>query len=240
MLAGLVLAFAGVALARRPAPARLAPLALSALVYLPWLPGKVPAAFLIWHGHLLTLVWLAIAVGLTEPWWAAWARRLAAVSPARASVALAVLMLVAFLAGARGLRTQMPTGDEPHYLIITQSLLLDGDLRIENNHRRGDHTAYVGGELPPDYLKRGLDGEIYSIHAPGISAWCCRPSPSGATRPFSCCWRWRPAWRPCCLAGRLGDRGDAVAAWFASTGVWLATPMFFQAFAVFPMRPAPG
>ena len=67
------------------------------------------------------------------------------------------------------MQPQLPGGDEPHYLVITQSLLADGDLRIENNHRRGDYRAYTALELKPDFLKRGVDGQIYSIHAPGVS-----------------------------------------------------------------------
>ena len=63
-----------------------------------------------------------------------------------------------------------PGGDEPHYLIITQSLLADGDLKIENNHSRRGLPAFFGGHLRPDFMKRGQDGEIYSIHAPGLSA----------------------------------------------------------------------
>ena len=53
--------------------------------------------------------------------------------------------------------------------MITQSLLKDGDLKIENNHRRGDPAAYFTGALRPDFIQRGRDGEIYSIHAPGVS-----------------------------------------------------------------------
>ena len=62
-----------------------------------------------------------------------------------------------------------PQGDEPHYLVITQSLLIDHDLKIENNHRRGDYHAYYPVDLKPDYRRRGVDNEIYSIHAPGLA-----------------------------------------------------------------------
>ena len=63
-----------------------------------------------------------------------------------------------------------PGADEPHYLVITQSLLRDHDLAIENNHARGDYREYFGGELRPDFLRRGLNEVIYSIHAPGLPA----------------------------------------------------------------------
>src|ERR1700704_7188088 len=63
-----------------------------------------------------------------------------------------------------------PGADEPHYLVITQSLLRDHDLAIENNHLRGDYREDFGGELRPDFLRRGLNDVIYSIHAPGLPA----------------------------------------------------------------------
>ena len=62
-----------------------------------------------------------------------------------------------------------PSGDEPHYLVIAQSLLLDGDLRIQNNHDRRDYAAYFDGTLAPDVRVRGRDGQQYSIHAPGVA-----------------------------------------------------------------------
>ena len=70
--------------------------------------------------------------------------------------------------GLWSLQTVGISGDEPHYLIITHSVLVDHDLKIENNHRRADYAAFFNGELPPDYLRRGKNGAIYSIHAPGL------------------------------------------------------------------------
>lgn len=52
----------------------------------------------------------------------------------------------------------------------------DGDLKIENNHLRGDYREYFFGPLKPHYLARGVNGEIYSVHAPGLPAVGVRPA----------------------------------------------------------------
>ena len=49
-------------------------------------------------------------------------------------------LAVLFGASAWWVSPRIPGGDEPHYLIITQSLLNDGDLRIENNHRAREYA----------------------------------------------------------------------------------------------------
>ncbi len=73
--------------------------------------------------------------------------------------------------GALHARAIGPGGDEPHYLVIAHSLMTDGDLQIENNHVERDYQAFwAGPPLRPDYMKRGLNGQIYSIHAPGLAA----------------------------------------------------------------------
>lgn len=82
------------------------------------------------------------------------------------ALSLAVYLVV----GLYSSRAAGPIGDEPHYLVIVESLLKDADLKIENNHRRGDYRTFFRGELRPDYMQRGKDGEIYSIHAPGLPA----------------------------------------------------------------------
>lgn len=39
------------------------------------------------------------------------------------------------------------TGDEPHYLLITKSLISDGDINLFNNYRNKDYLQFYPGEL---------------------------------------------------------------------------------------------
>lgn len=81
-----------------------------------------------------------------------------------------LIALTAYLGlGFHVSRVEGPGGDEPHYLVITHSLLVDGDLQIENNHRLHHYRAFISGNLQPHYLRRGRGGVIYSIHSPGLS-----------------------------------------------------------------------
>lgn len=143
------------------------------LLWLPWLPLAVPGPFLLWEGPLERVVWALVVLGIA--WTLASARlRRAAARPwlvgSRAPVTAAVLAAVIFTAAWAAIRPRVPVGDEPHYLIITQSLLRDGDLRIENNHTTDQYLEYYEGVLKPDFRRRGTDRQIYSIHAPGVSA----------------------------------------------------------------------
>ena len=139
-----------------------------AVPYLPWLPDRAPVLLVLagpvrWGIACLALLgalWMLVGSRL----WS-WPRRL----PGRwAVVAITFAVYCGF--GFWSAAVMDPGGDEPHYLIIAQSLLLDHDLAIENNHTRGDYRAYFGDTLRPDYLRRGQNGAIYSIHAPGLPA----------------------------------------------------------------------
>ncbi len=118
-------------------------LVLLVVPYLPVLPDAVPALQLL-AGPLRWIVWLTVA-GLFG--WTLWQVRIARLDwIARRSVPqVAVLIAVvtigaASVAAARLTGTVLfPSGDEPHYLVIAQSLWRDGDLKIENNHTRGDY-----------------------------------------------------------------------------------------------------
>jgi hypothetical protein len=61
------------------------------------------------------------------------------------------------------------TGDEPHYLVATHSLLMDGDLDLSNNYEQKDFTLfYVGSDLDP-HVVIGPDGGSYPAHTLGLS-----------------------------------------------------------------------
>ena len=150
------------------------PLFFSAVLVLPWLPVPLPTVLLIWAGPASWFVWAAIGAAMLaagdaprvlrdglRPW---------LTTPSRAPWAAVVCAFLVYTAAAARLAPLLPGGDEPHYLIIAQSLWRDGDLRIENNHQRGDYLEYFNGTLRPDYLRRGQDGQIYSIHLPGVPA----------------------------------------------------------------------
>ena len=141
---------------------------LWAVPFVPWIPDRLPLLLML-SGPVRWIVPAAAVLGVARtigwlPENALSVDRL----PGRRAVFLGSLGL--FLTfGLMQARAFGPGGDEPHYLIIVDSLLNDGDLQIENNHLQGDYRAYFrGSQLRPDYLARGSNGEIYSIHAPGL------------------------------------------------------------------------
>jgi hypothetical protein len=152
-------------------------------------------------------------------------------------VAGVATFLAAALA-AWALAPRLPGGDEPHYLVITQSLLLDRDLRIANNHDNRDYAAYFSGVLRPDKIQDGQDGEVYSIHAPGTSAlvlpgfaWFGYRGAQATiilTAAVTGAWVWWIGW----IA-----TGDRRAAWFAWAAVVLSTTSLVQAVTIFPDGP---
>jgi hypothetical protein len=214
------------------------------LLVLPWLPFGVPRAFLVWTGPLAYAVWAAVAATLIVSasgrmrWFT---RRSPALSnPARAPWIVAAAAAIWFGIVAAGAAPMRPGGDEPHYLVITQSLLYDGDIKIENNHARRDYAPYFPDTLRPHYMGiRGTDGEIYSIHAPGLSAIVAPAFAVGGYRAVvifligiaaaGTALLWRLSWLV---------SGDAGAAWFGTLAVACSTPIAFHSFAVFPDLPA--
>lgn len=215
------------------AGASMAPVALLVLTLLPWLPLPVPAAFLIWTGPVAGVVWMAVLVLLAAS--LPHRPRVPALPPRR-TAALATLVLLA--AAAWRVDPMIPGGDEPHYLVITQSLLLDGDLSIEDVHRRGDYRAYYAGDLPPHVQRRGRDGQIYSVHAPGLPALIA-PAFAVAGYPGVLAFLVLLASAGAALAWHVAwlATGRASAAWFGWAAVTLPITAVFQGITVYPDGP---
>jgi hypothetical protein len=62
-----------------------------------------------------------------------------------------------------------PEGDEPHYLMVAESLLRDGDVSLERDYAEGRYTLFHDAPLEPHFRVRGKGGAIYSLHAIGLS-----------------------------------------------------------------------
>jgi hypothetical protein len=243
---GLLLA-AGVAVwlvARRGTDSRrdlLWPLALAAALLVPFLP-LVPDALpvvQILAGPLAWVVWMSAVALATWVW--CQSRPLVApawlTTPTRQAAAIGLATFLASGAAAWRLTETVlyPAGDEPHYLVIAQSLWRDGDFRIENNHQRRDYAEYYRQPLEPHYLTRGQDGEIYSIHPVGLPILLAPVYAAGGYRAVvvvlllmasaasAVAWRW--------TAGVLGS---ATAATFAWGAVALSTPFLYNTFTVYP------
>jgi hypothetical protein len=219
--------------------ASLAPIWLLTFVVWPWVPVPMPAAILVWSGPIRWLIWTAVVIAMLVT---VLARRLGQGLPFvvtlvrdRPRSTAGALAFAIFAFAAWQVSPSVPGGDEPHYLVITQSLLLDGDLKIENNHTRGDYQAYYGGRLAPHYVRRGADGEIYSIHAPGVSALV---APAFAIGGYRGAVLWLVVIAACgsALAWHVSSlaSGQPSAAWFGWAAVTLSATTIFHSFAVYP------
>jgi hypothetical protein len=156
-----------------------APFLALAVVFFVWRQGKDSLAL-----GLATLpVLLPLLIGFLFPGVSAFT------GPVLLALVLAVLAVVATRTGLRtpaalflpaiffvyasaAARVQMkvgPEGDEPHYLMVAQSLLRDGDLSLERDYAEGRYLAFHDAPLEPHYRVRGKHGEIFSLHAIGLS-----------------------------------------------------------------------
>lgn len=80
------------------------------------------------------------------------------------------VVLVLYLTVAARVQIQVgPQGDEPHYLMVADSLWRDHDVSLEKDYAEGRYWAFCDRILAPHYRVRGKHGEIYSLHALGLS-----------------------------------------------------------------------
>ena len=133
-----------------------------------------------------------------------------------AAVSISVTLLAAVLAVWWSTTDRISlTGDEPHYLILTASLLRDGDFDIGNNYAEDAQTGEIYGPIAVRHSV-GRDGREWPSHTPGVSALLVPAFALGGwlgARLMLClltipllgwaCWRW--------LDGRAPPRDIALA-----------------------------
>lgn len=209
------------------------------LPFAPVIPDQWPVLQAL-AGPLGAIVWLAVAA---LQLWVLWQSRLiTARAIERWSITAITIAIFVATAAAAGIAAErltgtalFPSGDEPHYLVIAQSLWRDGDLKIENQHTQGDYEEYFPAGLEPHYLTRGRDGEIYSIHPIGIAVLL---APVYALAGYqgtvwaqilmgalaaAIAWRWTLA--------TLNAPGAATFAWAA---IAFSAPFMFNEFTIYP------
>lgn len=135
------------------------------------------------------LVLLALGIGflllfLKTTQWLGWSRenpaacpnfirRLSSLSPRKKMALLFLAALLIFNAGTLFFHSRGATfgGDEPHYLLMTHSLLEDGDLDLANNYDQRDYLRFMKfeGKMKPHAVWGARPGSLYSSHSPGIA-----------------------------------------------------------------------
>jgi hypothetical protein len=103
----------------------------------------------------------------------AWRRRIDALSVKKRVVLLFAAALLVMNLGSLKLLREGNTfkGDEPHYLLIAHSLVVDGDFDLVNNYANRDFEAYMptGLRLDRHVVPGAKPDSRYSFHSPGTA-----------------------------------------------------------------------
>ncbi len=132
-----------------------------------------------------------------------------------------------------------PQGDEPHYLLMTDSLLADGDLDLANQFAQRTYRSFFAGTLQSHTSPATPPGTMYQVHTPGLPLLL---APGFAWRGYEGARLLMAlvAALTAVLVHRLvsqatGSSGLALCAWAAAA--WVA-PLPLYAVAVYPEAPA--
>lgn len=142
------------------------------------------------------------------------------------------------------------TGDEPHYLVVTQSIVEDGDVNVYNNYLGRTYRRFLrpsAGPLAIHAWPGRAPDTWYSIHAPGLSVWLA-PFYAFAMKtglPVEAVARGAmalvAAWAMAGLWALLRQMGHSPGRALAGTAVvGLSGPCFFLAYHLYPEMAAFG
>jgi hypothetical protein len=226
------------------AAAALCGLALAALALLVgraaggWLLAAAPAVLLVVVGARLPGVAALAGPPMAVLVVAGVVAALASAPPRwRGAAFLPIVALVYALAAARVQVQVGPEGDEPHYLMVADSLLQDHDLSLERDYAEGRYREFHPAPLAPHYRVRGRGGEIYSLHALGLSLLVLPAyavaSYGGASFFMALLAVWLAGELRALLRSAIGEEGEGVA-W----AVALSPPLVHYAGLIFTEVPA--
>lgn len=155
----------------------------------------------------------------------------------RSGLGDALLFLLLALVGLRYAGRLQASGDEPHYLLMAQSLWQERDLDLRDNYERQDFLDYTPGPLLPHYAAPRRDGRPYPAHSPGLPLMLAPVYAAGGRRACVIMMAGlaalltREARR---LARELArDETAARLAWLAAAGA----PVFFYSFHIYTEVP---
>jgi hypothetical protein len=156
---------------RRAWPTLACAAAVLAVSRMPGLVSLIPSLG-VWNGPLgLALALLAAGVGVSLALPGGEAAPPSAAPAPRPPSALtfflagAAILLAVGLRHAAGVRV---SGDEPHYLLMAQSLWREGDLDLQDNLAREDWREYTPGPVAPHHGAPRADGRPFPAHSPGL------------------------------------------------------------------------
>ena len=212
-------------------------LAIVGLPYLPWLPDWILPLRAV-AGPMTMVVWIVVGAQLIAT--AVALRESAGRVPFVGRIpndpsyraAVAVFLVTFAAAGAAGwtLRDSLtyPGGDEPHHMIMMQSLWRDHDLQVQNNYQRLDYEEYFPASLEPAPARAAglavLGAPVFAWGGYHGVMWM-QVLLTAITALLT--WRWALA----CT----GSKEAATMAWAA---VFLGAPLLLTSFAIYPEIPA--
>jgi hypothetical protein len=213
------------------------PLAVVAAAHVPATAAALPALGVVRGpvGWIALALVCAVAVNRALAGGASAPRRAIAPAPRALFAAAAVLYVAMGLWYASRLRV---SGDEPHYLLMAQSLWREADLDLADNLAREDWRENTPGPLLPHFGAPRADGRPFPAHSPGLPLLLAPLYALGgrllcvAALALAAAGATVVAWH---LAGRVPGGGEGA---FLGWAVALGPPVAFYAFHIYTEVPS--
>ena len=156
-----------------------------------------------------------------------------------AALFLLLCVVYSFSVDIRATRGASITGDEPFYLLTTQSLLADGDFDLANQYEARSYESFF--DHPDELWRQSVpqpDGDLLSPHNPGLSFLVIPGFGLGGLAGAQVQLMVLGA-ATMALAFVLADRltGRRLLCWFATLGVGLSATAFIYSTEIYPEFP---